>query len=363
LSSLPSAAAFSRKWIRVEPGRLRRSSAGVVAVLLVVAFATPGPAHAEGGNVRLALTPVGQAGSFFDLTMVPGETRSLEIDIGNGGAAELVARTYAADVYTIINGGFGARLRDDPRTDTTRWITYPTQVLRLAAGAGVRRTFAVVVPTDAAPGEYITSLVLENDQPIRSGGAVGLNQVVRQAVGVVVTVPGPRSPGLAIGRASHKIVAGRSVVSIGVENTGNVRLKPLVTFALVDTTGTEISHSTMRMDTFYAHTRTSIEMQLAELLRPGTYTVRLTLEGAEGVPAESGAITLVVEAPTASATGLGEGDAGGLVRVVPNAGPGQKSFPVWSFGMAVGLMLALFSAWLIRRRQRRRIRGVVGSHP
>lgn len=325
-----------------------------MAVFLLVAVAAPGPALAEGGNVRLSLTPVGQAGSFFDLTMVPGEIRSLEIDIGNGGAAELVARTYAADVYTIINGGFGARLRDDPQTDTTRWLSYPTQVLRLAAGAGLRRTFAVVVPTDAAPGEYITSLVLENDQPIRSSGAVGLNQVVRQAVAVVVTVPGPRSPGMAIGRASHKVVAGRSVVSIGVENTGNVRLKPLVTFALVDTTGTEISHSTMRMDTFYAHTRTFIETQLAELLLPGTYTVRLTLtDGAEGMRAESGAITLVVEAPTASATG--EGQVGGVINGVRNAGAGPRSLPIWSFGLAAGLMLALFSAWLIRRRQRRSV--------
>jgi hypothetical protein len=352
LSSLPSAAGFSRNGIRVEPVRVRRSRASVLALFLLVALAAPGPAHAEGGNVRLALTPVGQAGSFFDLTMVPGETRSLEIDIGNAGTAELAARTYAADVYTIINGGFGARLRDDPQTDTTRWLSYPTQVLRLAAGAGIRRTFGVAVPAHAAPGEYITSLVLENDQPIRGSGAVGLNQVVRQAVAVVVTVPGPRSPGLAIGRASHKAVAGRSVVSIGVENTGNVRLKPLVTFALLDTTGTEISHSTIRMDTFYAHTRTFIEMQLAELLLPGTYTVRLRLEegGVDGMPAESGVITLVVEAPTAAATG--EGDVGGLINVVRNAGAGSSSLPFWIFGIAAGLMLALFSAWLVRRRRR-----------
>jgi hypothetical protein len=358
LSSLPSAAGFFRAWTRVEPGRVRRSGAAILAVLLLVALAAPSAAHAEEGKVRLALTPVGQAGSFFDLTMAPGESRSLEIDIGNAGATELAARTYAADVYTIINGGFGAHLRDDPQTDTTRWLSYPTQVLRLAAGAGVRRTFAVVVPTHAAPGEYITSLVLENDQPIRGSGAVGLDQVVRQAVAVVVTVPGPRLPGLAIGLASHKVVAGRSVVSIGVENTGNVRLKPLVTFALVDTTGAEISHSTMRMDTFYAHTRTSVEMQLAELLPPGTYTVRLTLEGAEGMPAESDAITLVVEAPTALAPAVG--DVGGLIDVVRNSGAGPSSLPTWGIGIGAGL-LALFTAWLIRRRHRRRTRGVVGS--
>jgi hypothetical protein len=320
---------------------------------MLVAFVAPGIAHAESGTVRLALRPVGQAGSFFDLTMRPGETRSLEVDIANSGDSVLVARTYAADVYTIINGGFGARLRDDPQTDTTRWLDYPTDILPLAAGAGVRRSFAVTVPADSAPGEYIASLVLENDQPLPGDGAVALNQVVRQAVAVVVTVPGQRSPGLAIGLASHKVVAGRSVVSVAVENTGNVRLRPLVEFALVDASGTQVSESTVPMDTFYAHTNTFIEMPLSALLLPGRYTVRLTLDdAAQGVRVQSDAISLVVEAPTEPATG--EGDVPGPIKVIQNAGTGQVSLPVWSIGLAATLVLAIFVAWLARGPRRRR---------
>jgi hypothetical protein len=49
-------------------------------------------------------------------------------------------------------------------------------------GQGIRRAFAVSVPANAGPGEYITSFVLENDQRIRGTGAVALNQIVRQAV-------------------------------------------------------------------------------------------------------------------------------------------------------------------------------------
>ncbi len=166
---------------------------------LLAALLAPVMAHAQDGTVELALRPIDQTGQFFDVTMHPGETRTLEVELANVGDAAIAVRTYAADVYTIINGGFGARLRDEPQTGTTLWLDYPTDVLQLPAGKGIRRTFTVAVPADAEPGEYITSLVLENDEPIRGSGDVALDQIVRQAIAVVVTVPGQRSPALAIG--------------------------------------------------------------------------------------------------------------------------------------------------------------------
>src|ERR1700690_1119730 len=143
--------------------------------------------------------------------MAPGETRTFAVEIANDGDAALAARSYAADVYTIINGGFGARLRDAPRTGATNWLDSSTTVEDLQPGQGIRRAFAVSVPADAGPGEYITSLVLENDQPIRGTGPVPPNQILRQAVAVVAPVPGQRLPALAIGEASHTVVDGTSV--------------------------------------------------------------------------------------------------------------------------------------------------------
>ena len=276
---------------------------GLFAVLL--ALLAPGAALAQSERVRLALLPVDQPGSFFDLTMRPGEKRSLAVDIANDCEAVIVARTYAADVYTIINGGFGARLRNEPPSGTTQWLDYPTEVLPLAVGVATRRAFTVAVPSDAGPGEYITSIVLENDLPFHSTGAVALNQVIRQAVAVVVTIPGRRSPRLAVGVASHKVVAGRTVVTVGVDNSGNVRLKPLVGYVLLDATGIQVSHGSVQMDTFYARTSTFIEVPLAAQLLPGAYTVRLTIEDSPQVmQAVATDVPLVVEpAPQASAAG------------------------------------------------------------
>ena len=173
---------------------------GLLGVLL-----SPSVALAEGDVVKLALTPIGSPGLYFDLTMRPGETQSLAVRLSNAGTAAIAARTYAADVYTIINGGFGGLLRDDARTGTTKWLDYPTVVLQLPAGQGIQRKFTVAVPPDAGPGEYITSLVLENDEPISGDGSVSLDQIVLD----------PRPAGIDRIAARHRLVDADARFSAG----------------------------------------------------------------------------------------------------------------------------------------------------
>jgi hypothetical protein len=323
----------NRKMTSSSPRGALVALVGILAVLLA-----PGVALAEGDAIKLALTPIGSPGLYFDLTMRPGETQSLAVQLSNAGAAAISARTYAADVYTIINGGFGGLLRDDARTGTTRWLDYPTVVLQLPAGQGIGRKFTIAVPTDAGPGEYITSLVLENDQPISGDGSVSLDQIVRTAIAVVVTVPGKRSPGLSIGGATQDVVAGKSVVSIAVENTGNVRLKPVVTFTLIDATGAQVSQASLPMGTFYAHTKTFVEVPLAALLLPGAYAVRLSLDdAAQGVRADSAAISLIVDANAEAPTGEAGGSNPAGVR--QDGGEGQVSLAGLGLVLVVGLVL------------------------
>jgi hypothetical protein len=329
-----------------------RMAIGVlVGTLLIVG--TPGATLANSAPIKLALLPIDQPGSFFDLTMAPGDHRTLEVEIANDGVASLAVRTYAADVYTIVNGGFGGRLRDQPETGATRWLTYPQTVITLAAGQRGRRSFTVAVPPATAPGEYIASLVLENDQPLPGEGTVALDQVVRQAVAVVVTVPGERSPALAIGSATHQVVNGLSVIDVAIDNIGNIRLAPVASFTLLDTTGALVSHTTLPMGTFYAGTSTSIEVPLAALLQPGTYTVRLALADAAQDARAEAEVPLVIAGP--ATTVAPAGSVPGLVGVNQDGADALALLPWILAGVAVLLagVLAVVVLALGRRSRRR----------
>jgi hypothetical protein len=233
----------------------------------------------------------------------------------------------------------------------TRWVAYPAETLQLRAGEAVHRPFTVTVPLDAGPGEYIASLVLENENPIHSDGTFTVDQFVRQAVAVVVTVPGPRSPGLVIGAARHEVVAGRSIVSIAVANTGNVRLKPAVGFSLFDASGVQISRTSLHMDTFYAWTKADLEIPLAALLQAGAYTIRLSLDDPEeGARAEATAIPLVVVAPAAAARVESGTPELAAVDQGPASVPQRPPSELIALGVlaVVGLVLG---AQIIRRRR------------
>jgi hypothetical protein len=285
--------------------------------------------------------------------MRPGETRAFEVSVGDAAGVDVAVRTYAADVYTIINGGFGGRLRDEARSGMTTWLDYPSATMDMRAGQAVHRPFTVTVPLDAGPGEYIAGLVLENEKPIHTDGTVSVDQFVRQAVAVVVTVPGQRLPRLTIGAASHHVVAGRSIVSIAVANPGNVRLKPAVAFTLFDASGATITQTSLRMDTFYARTSTFVEIPLAALLLPGAYTIRLSLDDSDdGAVADAPAIPLMVVAPAAAPTA--EGATPELAAVDQVSAPGLQGPPIAIIALVGGLLTVvglILGAHIIRRRR------------
>ena len=341
-----------------SPARIQGATWGgwrlaiVASASLLASAIVPGAVLAGSGNVNLALLPIGQAGAFFDVVMRPGDARRFELAIANNGTDTLAVRTYAADVYTIINGGFGGRLRGEPRTGMTSWMTYPTDVLQLSAGETVRRSLVVNVPLGAGPGEYISSILLENDRPLQGGGAVGLDQIIRQAIAVVVTVPGRRAPELEIGKANHTVVAGTSTVAIAVSNPGNVRLKPIAAVTIVDSAGTQVSRATVAMDTFYAHTATFVEVPLDALLAPGRYVFQLSLDDeSEGLQVD-GSSAFVVEA-RAETPAAGD-DLPFLAKVFQSGANGQAPIAAWVAGLLVGLTVALVLVFIRRRRAAQR---------
>lgn len=334
-------------------GRLLRSA----SLALVACLALAAPALAGHEPPRLGLSPIGQSGQFFSLSLEPGESRRLQVEVANFDHDELRARTYAADGYSIINGGFAAELFGEPASGTTRWLAYTSQEVTLGPGEGLVIDFSVSVPADAEPGAYITALVAENVEPYRGadGGGVALEQVNRTVVAVAIDVPGPRRPALEIGAVGHKAAADTSFVSFEVANTGNVHLKPAGQFSLRAADGVQIASAEPAMDSLYAGTEALVEMPLAETLAPGDYCAELSLADAEtGVSAATECLAFTVAAPVALADGGAE--SGSQTIPIQPAVDAASADPLLAGLAALGGLTALAGLYLALRRRRRRLR-------
>jgi hypothetical protein len=282
---------------------LSRPIGPFASVVLAVPFAiatllASAASISAAGPIKLGVTPVGDTGSHFTLTMRPGDSRDLAVKLGNFGAEPVLARTFAADAYSLVNGGFAARLDGEPSTGTTGWLDYPVGDMNLAPGAAIERDFTVRVPANTQPGEYLTSIVLQNadatDSNTSGQGGMTLKQIVRTVVAVSIEVPGPRTPALGLGAITHRTVADRSTLAVAVHNLGNVRLTPTGEFVLWDSAGSVVTRFPIVMDTVYAHTDTFAEVPLSERLKPGDYTAELHLTDASGLSATSSNMLLTI---------------------------------------------------------------------
>lgn len=337
---------------------MRTRSLTLSLLLLIVAlagFGTVRPSLADSPDqISLGIAPLDYKGQYFDLTMAPGESRELKVEVANHGAKQIAARTYAADAYSITGGGFGARLDGEPATGTTLWLAYPSQTIDLPPGQGLTRSFSVTVPADAEPGEYITSLVVQNAEPTAAGsGGVVIRQVQRTVIAVAITVPGERKPALAIGAVEHKFLSAKSIVTATVTNTGNVRLKPSGELVVAGMDGREVSRFALTMDSVYAGGTASIEIPFEKALLPGDYHVTLTLDY-EGGTARAVDVPLKVPKPTQAEAGGAPSAADGTA-VVNQQQPTPRSrlsprFVIVAGGAALALVIALIVVRLRRRR-------------
>jgi hypothetical protein len=331
-------------------------SALAAGALLATMWLVPAPVTAAGEAPRLGLTPMGQTGPYFDLTMVPGENRQVEVEAANFGSERTRARTYAADVYSIVNGGFGARLYGEPTTATTAWLDYPTQRMTLEPQQALQVPFVVSVPIGTPPGEYITALVIESTDPLQSSGPLALNQVNRSAIAVAIDVPGPRDARLSIGLVRHKTVGGHSILSFEVQNPGNVHLWPAGRFQLLDGRGSRIVAAAVVMDALYAGTRTRLEAPLSDALPPGDYCAELSLtDSATGAHDATECLAFSVGPPSNDGAG---GDSPGPT-LLPGTSTGLAAASV-SLSIIVGAALIGWALLLAARRRRPRLKAVRG---
>lgn len=270
--------------------------------MLVITVTGGGSASAQEADdpaPKFSLALLDTEGTYFDLTLAQGETQQVQVEVRNTGTADGDAYLYLADVTTRVNGGMSVGLAGEPVNGPARWIDFSEETLPLAAGATFTQTLTISVPDDATPGEHLTSIVIQDAGDLAdSDSDVMLRTVSRQALGILVTVPGPVTAALEIGAAGNTTVGDHSVVTFQATNSGNVRLRTTGEFTLADTDGQEVFSTPVEYSSIYAHTSATLEVPLDVLLEPGDYTASLQLEdNVHGLQTASGALALNVPVP------------------------------------------------------------------
>ena len=325
------------------------ATTALAAIALGAMWLVALPAIAAADEPQLGLTPMGQPGTYFDLTLGPGEHRRLEVEAANFGPRRERARTYAADVYSIVNGGFGAELHGQQPSGPTTWLSFPTEVMILERQQARIVPFVVDVPAGTPPGEYITALVIERTRALPSTGPLTLNQVDRSAIAVAIDVPGPRQPRLSIGVVGHKSIGGHSILTFAVNNAGNVHLWPAGRFLLRAAGEAAQAGEAVVMDVLYAGTGTLLEIPLSTPLAPGEYCAQLSLtDAATGAHDETDCLPFRIGPPAS---------VGGSRSDAPWTLPGTNvAIPLetFSLGILAGMVLIGFALLLAGRRRRQR---------
>ncbi len=221
----------------------------VLAAGLAVPPAAPAGAASNGTwSVYPTTLPGGTPRVVFSPQLTPGETVDDSVTVSNISASPLSFDLYAADAFNTPGGGLSLRRRIDPIEGIGAWIRLAHSSVIVPSHASVAIPFVIVVPSDATPGDHVGGIVAEETTGTPSSiGSVPINVVQAVGVRVLGRVRGPlvarvavRSPDVAIKRSMASLFGASTdaVVTVRVENRGNVVLTPVAHLKITGTFGT-----------------------------------------------------------------------------------------------------------------------------
>ncbi len=226
----------------------------VLAVLVLAAglgvlpVAPAGAASNGSWSVYPTTLPGGTPRVVFSPQLTPGETVDDSVTVSNISASSLTFDLYAADAFNTPGGGLSLRRRIDPIEGIGAWIRLAHSSVIVPSHASVAIPFVIVVPADATPGDHVGGIVAEETTGTPSSiGSVPINVVQAVGVRVLGRVRGPlvarvaaRSPDVAIRRSTASLFGASTdaVVTVRVENHGNVVLTPVAHLKVTGAFGT-----------------------------------------------------------------------------------------------------------------------------
>lgn len=280
---------------RVGPGLVLIASVIVVMLFSLASVAaqtsTPSAAEHSSGQPVIVFYPADDSNmGFINVELDPGEEGEVEVVLGNGGSSDFEAVTYAADAYTLRNGGFSVREYDSPVSGPTTWLDYPTETFTAEIENPLVRKFSISVPVGTPAGEYVTGISMQAVDPVGDadeGGDVRLSQYMRTIIGVRILVPGDLEAEFTIGVPSFQSSGTGGAIVLPLTNVGNVQASPSGEVRISTASGEIVVSAPVQLGRIYGGHETELWLGLGEPLPNGDYQISVVLEDEEsGLRAE-----------------------------------------------------------------------------
>jgi hypothetical protein len=200
----------------------------VIAAAIAAAFAPSAMASRPG--ITVAVHSVSGAGSsYFALTGRPGgPARAGTLEIDNPARRRVAVRLDPVGALTASTLGSAYTTPGSAISRQASWIELPMRRVTLPPRGRTTVPVATLVPGGTPPGDYLSGISVEalgQDHQARMHGNIAVSSVQRYAVGVLVTVPGPRHPLIRITSARIAREPAGLTFYLHALNPGNAILK------------------------------------------------------------------------------------------------------------------------------------------
>lgn len=330
---------------------------GLAAIVMIVAGHSS-RVQAAGGQAVFNLQPVSYdpanpvTKSFFVFNSHAGTVIQSQVRVTNKGTAPGVVMLTPADATTGQTGGTVFLLDDGPRYAVGTWLKLGTSQLTLNPGQSQVVPFEVFVPRNAGPGQHVGGIAAESvttsnlrSQSQSKTTSIDLNIRTIYVIAVQINLPGPAVESLSITGVQSGGYHSYQTVIIGLNNTGNMMLKPYGTLQVLNTHGQVLQNIALHVDTLLPATEINYAIDVQhKALGVGDYQAVINLTYGHGKQLH------VVQAFSIAGTQISQvfGDQGG-----PLLYAGSQLTPTTMALIGAGLIVVLagmlFSLFIIGR--------------
>jgi hypothetical protein len=240
----------------------RRVCALLAPLLSVVLLLTPPARSAVATGLIVVPRPASGPGlSYFRLALRPRDTvRAGTIELRNPTAKPLDVTLDPVDGQTLDTLGSAYEPPSSVAHSSGLWLRLGGRVVTIDPHRTTAVPVAVAVPATATPGDYLSGVSIEAlhqhaSSTMRRG--VSIASVDRYAIGVEVSLPGPRHPGIQFTGAELQRQPAGLIFLLHARNSGNVILQGVHGFVRVTHAGHTVASGPIEAGTFVTNTAIS----------------------------------------------------------------------------------------------------------